>query len=86
MPPGDGLCPMCASMMGMGWGMMVLFALFWVAVLALIGWVIYRLVSGRRASSSRATPETILEERYARGEVDRETYQRMRTDLRSGEE
>ena len=87
MPQGDAVCPMCEWMMGGGWGMMLLFAFFSVAVIALVGWLIYRFMKGRVGTSgSSASPETIMEDRYARGEIDRETYLRMRADLEAGGE
>lgn len=87
MPQGDATCPMCEWMMGWGWGMMLLFALFWVAVIGLVGWLIYRFMKGRGGTSgSPATPEGVLQDRYARGEIDRETYLRMRADLEAAGE
>ena len=87
MPQGDAVCPMCEWMMGWGWGMMLLFALFWIAVIALLGWLLYRFMKGRGGTSgSRASSANILEDRYSRGEIDRETYLRMGADLESGGE
>lgn len=86
MRQGDTICPMCGWMMEWGWGMMMLFALFCVAVIALVGWLIYRLMKGRHSSSgSTGSPENVLKERYARGEIDLDTYQRMRGDLKGGD-
>lgn len=78
---GRGWCPMC----GWGWGMMILIIIFWIIVLALLVWLIYRLFggirgAGRRSEEGRA--EEILRKRFARGEIDRETYERMLEDLR----
>lgn len=84
MPQSDAMCPMCEWMMGWGWGVMLLFALFWIAVIALVGWLIYRFMKGRGGTSGApANPEATLEDRYARGEIDRETYLRMQADLES---
>lgn len=65
---------------GMGWWM-VIWWLFGIAILVLLVWVIVRAVGG---SPGRAedSPEQILKRRYARGEVDREEYQRRLEDLR----
>lgn len=78
----SGACPMCDMMLGMGWWGMLLMALFWIVVLGLAGWLIYRLFRGWSRNRGRESPEEVLRERYARGEIDRATYQRMREDLR----
>ena len=64
----------------MGWWM----ALWWIlglAVLILLVWVVARAAggSGGRADES---PEQILKRRYARGEIEREEYDRRLTDIR----
>ena len=57
--------------------------LWWALPLALIVAVIW-LATGR--SSARggrsASPEEVLKRRYATGEIDRDTYERMLEDLR----
>lgn len=85
MRSGDAVCPMCEWMMGWGWGTMLLVALFWVAVIGLIVWALYRYARSRgwlRPKAARATPQEILEERYARGEIGREEYLRMNQELK----
>lgn len=77
----QGSCPMCDMMMSWGWGGMLLVALFWIVVLAAAVWLIARLVRGRRGRSAPANADDIVRERYARGEIDRETYERMRSEL-----
>lgn len=70
-----------------GWGMMLLMTLFWVAVIALVVWLIVRLTRGDGAPGGGARgdrAEEILRERYARGEIDRETFERMLDELRRG--
>lgn len=64
----------------MGWWMLLWWA-FGAAILVLLVWVIARAASG---STGRAddSPEQILKRRYARGELDREEYQRRLEDLR----
>jgi putative membrane protein len=66
---------------GMGWWMVlgsVWFVVFW-------GVVIYFIVqAASRASGREASPETpleILKRRYARGEISKEDFDRMRQDL-----
>ena len=90
MPQDNGFCPMCDWMLGWGWGMMLLVALFWIAVIALVVWAVYRFTRGRGYGRERypghATPGEILDQRYARGDIEREEYLRMREELRPGGE
>jgi putative membrane protein len=72
--------------MGWGWGGMWLGPLFMIVVLALVIAGIVALVrwigGGGSAGGARArTAREILDERYARGEIDREEYQRRRDDM-----
>lgn len=76
---------------GMGWWMLwggLMMILFWGAIIALIVWAI-QIVTGRDSSQtypshtspSARTPLGIAEERYARGEISREEFQRIKGDL-----
>ena len=58
----------------MGFGWLVLAVL-----IALVVWAATR--ASRGAGSNGESPREILKRRYARGEIDRETYQRMLRDL-----
>lgn len=85
---GPGWCPMCPMMGPWGWGWMILWALFWLLIIVAVIWLFYRIAKtqgwigeGRR---SEVRAEELLHERYARGEIDRETYERMLEDLRRG--
>lgn len=78
---GQGFCPMCGTMAGWGWMGMILMVLFWAAVIALLVWLVYRLVGGRGRTDAARSPEDVVDERYARGDIDRETYERMKEDL-----
>lgn len=79
-------CPMCGAGMGWGWGMMVVMTAIWVIVLGFILAVVWQLIVRRGSDRDRpdeaGRAEEILRKRYARGEIDRETYQRMLDDLR----
>jgi putative membrane protein len=72
---------------GWGWGFMWLMPLFMIAWLALMIAVIVFLVrwlgggSGGRIVSTRTTARDILDERYARGEIDREEYLQRQKDI-----
>jgi putative membrane protein len=72
--------------MGWGWGGMWLGPLFMLAALAiLVGIVVFlaRWLGGDRAAAPKAprTARDLLDERYARDEIDREEYLRRRQDL-----
>lgn len=75
---------------GAMWGIPFMGLLIMLAVFAVVVWGIYtlvRAVGGRRGPEAlpRAAPRDpaldALRERYARGEIDRETFERMRRDL-----
>jgi putative membrane protein len=72
---------------GMGAGGWVLMSLFWVAFLAVVVWVVARVVPSRKAddreprSSAAEDPFEILDRRLARGEIDVETYDQLRSKL-----
>lgn len=80
-------------MMGYGWGMgiwgWIAMTVFWVALLALIVWLVTRAFSPGRAEGGtdqpwRESPDQVLDRRFAAGEIDEATYQRMCETLRSG--
>jgi uncharacterized membrane protein len=55
----------------------------WVIGAALIAAVVWALVrSSGNAGPRDRSPESILKRRYASGEIDRDTYQRMLADVR----
>lgn len=87
MQQSDGVCPMCDWMMGWGWGTMFLVALLWLAAIGFVAWALYRFARSRGwiggSAARRGSSEKILEERYARGEIGRDEYLRMREELRS---
>jgi putative membrane protein len=69
-----------------GWGMglgFVFMLLFWglviLGIAALIRWLLTQSPSGR--NSRDKTPLEIVQERYARGEIDREEYEQKKRDL-----
>jgi putative membrane protein len=73
---------------GMGAGAWMFMGLFWLVLLALIIWAVVRLLPTREGGSGRSgpgpaleSPEEILDRRFARGEVDLETYQVQRAAL-----
>jgi putative membrane protein len=70
----------------MGWGGMWLGPLFMLIALVLLVAAVVALVRWMSGNSSGTSPRArtareILDERYARGEIDREEYQRRRNDI-----
>jgi len=63
--------------MMLGWLLLPLLLLGGIA--ALVGW--RPQGGGQRQEGTHPTPEEILKQRYARGEISREEYERMRQDL-----
>ena len=71
--------------------MMLLAGLFWIVLLVGVGILLYALVTRwqggpGRAASGADDPLALLRIRYARGEVTREQYQEMLTDLTKRED
>lgn len=84
---------MMDGMMGGGWIMMLLsFLLMILVVGAIVAGVVYlvralpnpRDGAGERQSQNGSSAQRILDERYARGEIDRDDYIRRRDDLERG--
>lgn len=71
----------------MGWGwhgwFMGFMWIFWVIIIALVVWIILRATgAGGTPVPRRESPEEILKRRYASGEISREDYERMLSDVR----
>lgn len=71
---------------GSGWGgtfMGPLFMIVWLAIVVAVIVLVVRWLGGGNIGMSppRRTPREMLDERYARGEIDREEYQRRRDDI-----
>ena len=71
-----------------GWIGLIFNLVIIVIVISLIVWVVRRFTAGGSAFTSRQTsgdahisPREILDIRYARGEIDRDLYQQMLSDL-----
>jgi putative membrane protein len=76
---------------GMGWWMLwggLMMILFWGAIIGLVVWAV-QSITCRSADDARPpesgiappTPLDIAKERYARGEIDHDEFERMRRDL-----
>lgn len=79
-------------MMGYGWGMgvggWIAMMVFWVALIALVVWLVTRAFSPGTSERSierpwQETPDQVLDRRFAAGEIDEASYHRMRDTLRS---
>ena len=72
---------------GMGWGGMLGMVLLWAVLIGLVVWAVTRLLptrpNGGGMQPGPETPEEILDRRFARGEIDVETYQVQRAALAS---
>lgn len=68
---------------GLGWGMVIFGWVFMVAIVGLVVWLIVSTTRGSNRSVSARSAIDVLDERYARGEIDREEYMQRRTDLES---
>jgi len=76
---------------GMGPGGWLVMGVFWIALVALIIWLVLRLLpsNGHRGPNPPVPPQTggpespvdILDRRFAAGEIDLETYQSHRAAL-----
>ncbi len=70
---------------GMGWFGMILMALFWIAVIVgiifLIRWIVVSTGGKGHAVTSEDSPLEILKRRYARGEINKEEFEQKKRDL-----
>jgi len=67
---------------GFGWIFMILFwALIVLAIVAIVKWLMG--TSGGTGSPPPKSARQILDERYARGEIDQDEYERKKRDLAS---
>lgn len=68
---------MDGGMMGLG---MLWMVIFWVAIIGLIVWAAVRLGTnlGTNNRPTGSSARSILDERYARGEIDEDEYQQRR--------
>ena len=68
-----------------GWwmgGMWFFPLLFWILVIASVVFIIRWL--RERGQEQKESPMDILKKRYASGEIDRDTFERMRKDIQGG--
>ena len=68
---------------GYGYGMGFLMIIFWVLVIIAIVYLVLYLGRGSSRREPQETPLDILKKRYAKGEITKEKYDRMKDDLKS---
>lgn len=64
-----------------GWWMALWMLLFWSGVIVLVVWAVRAATDGSRRGEDGNRAIHILEERYARGEIDREEFEQRRSTL-----
>lgn len=67
--------------MGFGGGFMWV---FWVLLIAVVVWLVVAFTRDTGRDTRSKTPLQILEERYARGEIDEEEFEKKRRHLTGG--
>ncbi|MEP7736256.1 hypothetical protein ABKW28_01255 [Nocardioides sp. 31GB23] len=73
---------------GMDAGGWIAMTIFWVGLVTLVVWALWRTFAGSLAptsppSGAGESPEDVVDRRFAAGEVDEETYRSMRAALHS---
>ena len=71
------------DMFGWGFGGSLMMIIFWVAIIFFIVWIV-KEVSGRNNSNKPRHGKSaleILEERYAKGEIDKKEFEEKKKDL-----
>ena len=72
---------------GWGWGGMIiggiLMILFWVAIIALVVWVVKLIIKPGQTSreGTSQSPLDIARTRYAKGEITKEQFEQLKRDL-----
>ncbi|MCB2224503.1 MAG: SHOCT domain-containing protein [Actinobacteria bacterium] len=68
---------------GWAWGPAWLMGLFMILIVALVAWLVWSATRGwDRRPPSGGNALDVLDDRYARGEIDRDEYLRRREDIR----
>ncbi len=71
------------GMMGAGMIMMLGMLALWTLLIVALVLMLQRFLTGRGSSARSTTGLEVLQQRYARGELDREEYERYVADLRA---
>lgn len=65
--------------MGFGWIFMII---FWVLVILGVVYIVQTAIKSEKESEKKETPFDILKKRYAKGEISKEEYERMKEELK----
>lgn len=72
-------------MMGYGYdigaGGWIAMTIFWVGLITLVVWALYRVAVATRGDTDRDSAEATLDRRFAAGELDEDAYESMRSTL-----
>jgi putative membrane protein len=66
---------------GWFWFGAIFMFIFWVAVILLVIWVIWRLSGGKNMMHHESDALSIAKERYARGEISHEEFEKIKKNL-----
>lgn len=69
---------------GLGMAMGIAMMLFWVAIIVLAVWAVIRFSAGSHGGPGGNEARRILDERYARGEIDEDEFRKRASVLRGG--
>ena len=66
-----------------GWWpwMTLIMVVFWGGIIALVVWIIVKLTKRSGIDAEKHTPLDIAKERYAKGEITKEEFDRIKKDL-----
>jgi len=78
---GSGMMGNNPTGLGFGyWGFWnIVWYLFWIGIIVLIIWLIYKFIIKKEPSSE--TPLQILKERYAKGEISKKQFEDMKKEI-----
>ncbi len=87
MGPGYGMGQGMMGGWGMGWFGMIFMLIFWVLVIVglvlLVKWLIQTTKGDKDVVHSSSRALEILNERYAKGEIEKEEFEKVKRDLQS---
>ncbi len=66
--------------MGYGYGGIVMW-IFWILLIVLVVWLLKNVISGQANMPRSHSALEILEQRYAKGEIDKEEFEEKKRDL-----
>ena len=69
---------------GMGVAMIIFWIIVLIAIIAMVTGILSDFTSSRRSGAHSSEAEEILRQRYAKGEIDKATFDSMRRDLQDG--